>query len=297
MTQMSQPSVLDRILTAKRGELAAAVRRTSLPRLREAVAARPPALPFPASVRAATDAPPRLIAEIKKVSPSRGDLAPSLDVPGTARDYALAGASAISVLTDAPFFGGSLDDLRAVREEVDLPLLRKDFLFSPYQLFEARAAGADAALLIVAALAGPFGRPDGLDETVEPGPPDLALAGERLSALLDAAEGIGIACLVEVHDEAELEVALRSGAEVIGINNRDLRTLETRLEVTERLAPLVPSGARERMVLVSESGIESPADVRRVRRAGASAILVGSAIVAAPDPRAKILQLLGIASG
>ena len=283
-------SVLDRILLNKRDEVAAAMRLTGLPRLREAAAGAPPARPFAAALRApAGDGPPRLIAEIKKVSPSRADLAPDLDVRATARRYAAAGASAISVLTDARFFGGSLDDLRAVRAEVDLPLLRKDFLFTPYQLFEARAAGADAALLIVAALASPLGDPEVTDAPRSPGAPDLAVAGERLSVLLAAARAAGVDCLVEVHDAPELEVALRAGAAVIGINNRDLRTLETRLEVTDRLAGGVPAGA----VLVSESGIETGADARRVRRAGASAILVGSAIVTAPDPRAKIEELLG----
>jgi indole-3-glycerol phosphate synthase len=282
-------SVLDRILLNKRAEVAAAVRQTGLPRVREGAAGAPPARSFAAALRALPGAAPRLIAEIKKVSPSRADLAPHLDVRETARHYAAAGASAISVLTDARYFGGSLDDLRAVRAEVDLPLLRKDFLFTPYQLFEARAAGADAALLIVAALASPLGDAEDLEAPVAPGAPDLARAGERLGALLEVAGGAGIACLVEVHDGPELEVAVRAGATVIGINNRDLRTLETHLEVTEALAPGVPEGA----VLVSESGIETGADVRRLRRAGASAILVGSAIVTASDPRAKIKELLG----
>ncbi|MGH2350866.1 MAG: indole-3-glycerol phosphate synthase TrpC [Chloroflexota bacterium] len=287
---MSLPTILDDILRHKRGELAAAQRVVSLPRLKELAAAQTPARPFAAALRAtSTDRAPRLIAEIKKASPARGSLAPDLDVRATARAYAAAGASAISVLTDRRFFGGHLDDLRAARGEVAIPVLRKDFLFSPYQLFEARAAGADAALLIVAALASPLADLGDLSAGVDAGAPDLEAAGERLSTLLAAARSAGFDCLVEVHDEAELDVAARAGAEVIGINNRNLRTFETQLEVTERLAARVPAG----VVLVSESGINTAEDVRRLRRAGASAILVGSAIVSAPDPAAKIKELIG----
>ncbi|MDQ3703321.1 MAG: indole-3-glycerol phosphate synthase TrpC [Chloroflexota bacterium] len=315
--------MLDTILQNKRGELAAAQRAVSRARLEELAGAQPASRPFRAALQAGPDeSAPRLIAEIKKSSPARGPLALGLDVRATARTYQDAGASAISVLTDARFFGGSLDDLRAVRAEVSVPILRKDFLFSPYQLWEARAAGADAALLIVAALASPLVDLTDLRDVedlvapIDPGAPDLQRAAERLADLLEAARSAGLECLVEVHDAAELDVAVRSGAGVIGINNRDLRTLETRLEVTERLAGgmahapgrsaergreaavlVSASGggdapARSQAVLVSESGIESADDVRRVRRAGASAILVGSAIVAAPDVGAKIRELL-----
>jgi indole-3-glycerol phosphate synthase len=287
---MTVPSVLDEILLHKRAELAASERAAGLPRVREAAAAQAPARAFARALTpAAGEEAPRLIAEIKKLSPSRADLAPALDVRAAARAYRAAGASAISVLTDARFFGGALDDLRAVRAEVELPLLRKDFLFSPYQLFEARVAGADAALLIVAALASPLTDLSRPAEDVAPGPPDLAVAGERLRGLLAAARAAGLECLVEVHDAQELEVALGAGAPVVGINNRDLRTLQTRLDVTETLAGRVPPGT----LLVSESGIESAEDVRRVRQAGADAILVGSAIVGAPDPAAKIRELIG----
>jgi indole-3-glycerol phosphate synthase len=284
--------ILDEILQHKRGEVAAAQRAAEPARVRDAALAQPPARPFALALHpSAPDAPPRLIAEIKKVSPAAGALAPHLDVAATARRYEAAGAAAVSVLTDRRFFGGSLDDLRAARAAVRLPVLRKDFLFTPYQLFEARAAGADAALLIVAALASPLADPSRLDGGLTPGPPDLPAARERLLALLDVSHAIGLECLVEVHDEAELGVALAAGAAIIGINNRDLRTFETSLDVTERLAPLVPPGA----VLVSESGIATAADVRRLRRAGVSAILVGSAIVSAPDPGAKVRELAGAA--
>jgi indole-3-glycerol phosphate synthase len=282
--------ILDDILAHKRAELLAARRAVPFEQVKAAAEAQPPARPFGAALRPpGSEAGPRLIAEIKKVSPAKGVLAAALDVPAMARLYAANGAAAISVLTDERFFGGSLDDLRAARAAVVLPVLRKDFIFSAYQLYEARAAGADAALLIVGALASPLADPARLEQPVEAGAPDYEAAHERLAALLEAAREAGIECLVEVHDEAELEVATRAGAPVIGINNRDLRTFAVHLDTTERLAPRVPAGA----VLVSESGIETRADVRRLRAAGASAILVGSAIVAAPDPAAKVRELAG----
>jgi indole-3-glycerol phosphate synthase len=285
-------TILDEILTHKRREVAAAMQAVSFPCIEEAALASvadAPARSFAEALRPAAGAPPRLIAEIKKRSPAKGSLAPALDVPATARLYAGNGAAAISVLTDAPFFSGTLDDLRVARAQVPIPVLRKDFVISPYQLFEARAAGADAALLIVAALASPLADATNLKAAVEPGEPNLTTAGERLASLLAAAQRAGLACLVEVHDEAELDVALRAGSRIVGVNNRDLRTFETRLEVTERLAPLVPPG----VILVAESGISTRVDVERLRRAGATAILVGSAIVGAPDPAAKVRELAG----
>ncbi len=282
--------ILDDILAHKRVELLATQRAVPFEQVKAAAEAQPPARAFGAALRPPRpEAGPRLIAEIKKVSPAKGVLAAMLDVPAMARLYAANGAAAISVLTDERFFGGRLDDLRAARAEVALPVLRKDFIISAYQLYEARAAGADAALLIVGALASPLADPARLEQQVEAGAPDYEAAHERLVALLGAAREAGIECLVEVHDEAELEVATRAGAMVIGINNRDLRTFAVRLDTTERLAPRVPAGA----VLVSESGIETRDDVRRLRAAGADAILVGSAIVAAPDPGAKVRELAG----
>ena len=177
----------------------------------------------------------------------------------TARGYARAGASAISVLTDARFFGGSLEDLRAVRQEVDLPLLRKDFLIHPYQLFEARAAGADAALLIVAALASPLGGPEGLDDAVEPGGPDLGPPGSAWRPCWRGRGQPGCRPGRGARRARSWRWRAARAPPLIGINNRDLRTLETHLEVTERLAPAAPAGA----VLVSESGMETGADVRR----------------------------------
>jgi indole-3-glycerol phosphate synthase len=260
-------SILDEILAHKRGEIEAAKRAVPLERLLEAAHAQPRARGFAAALRTSAEAvSPKLIAEIKKVSPAKGALNPTMDVRAMAALYEAAGAAAISVLTDARFFSGSLDDLRAVRATVSLPVLRKDFVLDAYQLAEARAAGADGALLIVAAF-------------------DQPLAAIR--SLLGTGRELGLDCLVEVHDEAELDAALEAGAEVIGVNNRNLKTFEVSLDVTERLAPRVPAGT----TLVSESGIASGAEAQRVRRAGASAILVGSAIVSAADPAAKVREL------
>jgi indole-3-glycerol phosphate synthase len=208
----------------------------------------------------------RLVAEVKRASPSRGTLAADLDPVALASGYARGGADAISVLTDAPYFRGSLDDLRAVRAAVEAPLLRKDFTLDEYQLWEARAAGADAVLLIVAIL--------------EP---------LRLRDLAAAAKGLGLAALVEVHTAKELDTALAAGSRLVGINNRDLATFETRLETTLELLPLVPPGP----VVVSESGFFTGADVQRVTAAGAHAVLVGAGLVTAGDVGAKIRELKG----
>jgi indole-3-glycerol phosphate synthase len=206
----------------------------------------------------------RLIAEVKKASPSRGVLAADLDPLALASTYARHGADAISVLTDAKYFQGSLDVLRQIRAVVDVPLLRKDFTIDEYQLWEARAAGADAVLLIVAIL--------------EPA---------LLRDLAAAAKGLGLAALVECHTEAELETALSSGSALIGINNRDLGTFETRIETTLALLPQIPPGP----VIVSESGFFTGADVRRVVEAGAHAVLVGEGLVRAKDVAATIREL------
>jgi indole-3-glycerol phosphate synthase len=261
-------SILDEILAHKREEVAAAKRAVPVEQLLEVARAQAPARGFADALRVdASSATPRLIAEIKKVSPAKGALNPDMDVRAMAGLYERAGASAISVLTDARYFSGHLDDLRAVRSVVSLPVLRKDFVVDAYQLAEARAAGADAVLLIVSAF-------------------DAPLAAIR--SLLAAAREVGLDCLVEVHDEEELDVALEAGAEVIGVNNRNLKTFDVSLDVTERLAPRVPGDK----ILVSESGIATRAEAQRVRRAGASAILVGSAIVSAADPAAKVRELV-----
>jgi indole-3-glycerol phosphate synthase len=206
----------------------------------------------------------RLIAEIKQASPSRGVFTGSFDPGALARTYATHGAAAISVLTDEKFFKGSLAHLAAVRRLVDVPLLRKDFTIDEYQLWEARAAGADAVLLIVSIL-------------------DAA----RLRGFLNAAKALGLAALVEVHTRDELDTALAAGAPVIGINNRDLQTFEMTIDTTLGLLPHVPPGP----VVVSESGFFTAADVRRVVEAGAHAVLVGEALVRAEDVGAKVREL------
>jgi indole-3-glycerol phosphate synthase len=205
-----------------------------------------------------------VIAEVKRASPSAGAIKAGLDAVAQARIYAGAGAAAISVLTDGPGFGGSLADLAAVRAAVDVPLLRKDFVVDAYQLLEARAHGADAALLIVAAL----------DEAA-------------LRALLAECGALGLAALVEVHDAAEVDVALRAGARNIGINNRNLKTFVVDLAVSEALLPRLPADVRG----VAESGVRSAEDARRLRRAGASNLLVGEALVRAADPGALLREM------
>lgn len=207
-----------------------------------------------------------LIAEVKRRSPARGALRLDVDAPALAATYISAGAAAISVLTDERFFAGSDADLAAVRARVDRPVLRKDFVVSDYQIYEARALGADAVLLIVSMLSDEF-----------------------LNVFLNTAECLGMDALVEVHTEDEVEQAVAAGASIIGINNRDLRTFQIDLSTTERLRPLVP----DRIVVVSESGILTRADVERVTAAGADAVLVGEALVTAPDPAAKVQEMMG----
>jgi indole-3-glycerol phosphate synthase len=208
-----------------------------------------------------------VIAEVKRRSPSKGALADIPDPAALAQRYAAGGAAAVSVLTEQRRFGGSLDDLRAVRAAVDVPVLRKDFVVDAYQLLEARAAGADMVLLIVA-----------------------ALDDEMLARLHDESRELGLTVLVEVHDEAELERALALGAELIGVNARDLTTLAVDGETFGRLAPHVP----EDRVLVAESGISSPQDVKRYVGEGARAVLVGEALVRQPDPTLAVAQMTGI---
>jgi indole-3-glycerol phosphate synthase len=253
-------AVLDQILARKVVEVARA--RAALPdrELAARLGEAPPPRPFEAGL-SLPGGPARVVAEVKRRSPSAGAIDAALDAPGQARRYARAGAAAISVLTDGPGFGGSLDDLRAVRAAVEVPLLRKDFVVDRYQLLEARAAGADAALLIVA-----------------------ALTPDALSRLLGACAELGLAALVEVHDEAEVDVALAAGARVVGVNNRDLRTFVVDLATSERLLPRLPASVRG----VAESGVRTAEDAARLRRAGASNLLVGEALVRAPDPGALL---------
>jgi indole-3-glycerol phosphate synthase len=210
-----------------------------------------------------------VIAEVKRSSPSRGQLANITDPAALAADYEAGGAAAISVLTEGRRFGGSLDDLRAVRGRVDVPLLRKDFIVTSYQLWEARAAGADMALLIVAAM----------DQNA-------------LECLVERAHSIGLTALVEVHDETEVERALDAGARIIGVNNRDLRTLDVDRDTFARLAPRIPDS----VVRVAESGVRGPHDVIEHARAGADVVLVGETLVTGGDPRASVADLVAAGS-
>jgi indole-3-glycerol phosphate synthase len=255
-------SILDRIVAYKRQEVAAARQRVPPADLQARAGAAPP----PRDFRAALEAGPGIgvIAEVKKASPSAGVIRADFDPVAVARAYAAGGAACISVLTDGPSFGGSLQDLEHVRAAVELPLLRKDFVLDPYQLLEARAAGADAVLLIA----------EILDD-------------EALPRLLRQAAELGLQALVELYDRANLPRVLAAGARLVGVNNRDLRTFEVRLEHTLELAREVPPG----VCLVSESGIRGGADVQRLRAAGVRAILVGETLMRCPDVGAKLLEL------
>jgi indole-3-glycerol phosphate synthase len=208
---------------------------------------------------------PRIIAECKRRSPSRGVLRPQYDPVSIATGYQQAGAAAISVLTEPTFFDGALDHLQAVRDAVTVPVLRKDFIVSEYQLFEARAAGADAVLLIAA-----------------------ALAAQTLASLHARASSLGLDVLVEVHSADELSTALDSGAQIVGVNNRNLRTLEVDVRASETLAARIPQG----IVRVSESGLKTAADLMRLSRLGYDAFLIGERFMKEEDPGAALKTLL-----
>jgi len=264
-------TVLDALVAGKRDELSARLSARPLATMERLARSRPVPIPLVPALRG--DAI-RLIAEIKKASPAAGLLEVAFNPVARALSYARAGASAISILTEERHFLGNLDHMEAVRDALELecdhpsigagraramqrpPLLRKDFLFEPYHLFEARAAGADAVLLIVA-----------------------ILPQHTLDSLLALTSELGLAAVVEVHDEREVERALAAGAQIIGINNRDLRTFATSLEVTELLRPQIPAGP----IVISESGIHRTADIERLAAAGIDAILVGEALMRSGD--------------
>jgi indole-3-glycerol phosphate synthase len=264
-------SVLDDIMAHKSDEIAQRQVRHPLVEVRAAAESAPPSLDFVAALRGSA-VRPALVAEIKQRSPSRGPLAPDFDPLRLARIYRENGAACISVLTDEKFFGGSLEDLAGVRsQEPAIPLLRKDFVCDPYQIYQARAAGADAVLLIVA-----------------------ALTPELLRDLHALARRLGMAALVEVHTAAELEKALTCDPALVGINNRDLHTFTVSLATTERLCRALPAG----VCVVAESGIHNAADVATVAAVsrpdttGVDAILVGEALVTAADVGARVQELL-----
>jgi indole-3-glycerol phosphate synthase len=250
-------SILERILAVKRTEIAAA----RDPQIEMRARAAPPPRDFVAALRAKE---PAVIAEIKRASPSKGLLRSDFDPAVIAKSYEKGGAACMSVLTDKEFFQGAAEHLSAARAACALPVLRKDFLIDPYQVFESRALGADCILLIAA-----------------------CLADAEMRELEALAHGLGMAVLVEVHDSEELERALELKTPLIGINNRNLRSFETRLETTLDLLPRIP---RERLV-ITESGILSSADVARMRAAGVHAFLVGEAFMRASDPGTELKNL------
>ncbi|MHB8621039.1 MAG: indole-3-glycerol phosphate synthase TrpC [Chloroflexota bacterium] len=254
--------MLDQILRHKQAEVAERREEQPLASVRREAEAAPRPRDFLAAlIRPGTS----VIAEIKRQSPSRGvirrDVAPAV----LAAAYTAAGARAISVLTDRRFFGGSAQDLAAVRAATELPLLRKDFVVDEYQVWEARALGADAVLLIV-----------------------RAVAPEQLASLLALAERLEMAALVEVHDEEDARAALAAGARLVGINNRDLATMVVDLSVTRRLRPLLPAG----VAVVAESGVRSAADLRALLACPVDAVLIGEAVMAAADPARALRELL-----
>jgi indole-3-glycerol phosphate synthase len=260
-------SILDEIVEAKRGEVSRAKERMAPAEL--AARAKSVDEPTRGFRRALLEhAPPSIIAELKQRSPSKGEIRPRFDPVACAREYASGGAAALSVLTDETYFGGHLDHLARVREAVSLPLLRKDFTIDPYQIDEARVAGADAILLIVS-----------------------ALSAGQLAEFSGRAQDLGLDVLVEVKDEAELQTALAAGAVLVGVNNRDLRTFEVDLGTTARLARRIPSGTD--VLLVAESGIEGPADVQQLAQAGAGAFLVGESLMRQPDLAHALRALVG----
>ena len=259
-------SVLEEILVTKRAEVARLAERAAALEA-EAAAAGPSGRDFAAALRR-SDGRLAVIAEIKRKSPSKGPLAPGLDAAATAARYAAGGAAALSVLTDGPYFDGSLDDLRAARAACALPVLRKDFTVDPVQLYEARANGADAILLIVAAL-----------------PDDAVLAD-----LHTAATELGLAALVEADDEAGVERALAAGARIVGVTNRNLRDFAEDLSTGTRLAGLIPPD----VVAVAESAIRSVDDATAMADAGFSAVLVGEHLVRSPDPEAAVAALAAL---
>ncbi len=261
------PDILRKIVEYKQGELASARSRCSLAELKARCAAAPPVRGFREALERADGAGrTALIAEVKKGSPSKGVIRADFDPVAIAGIYEKNGAACLSVLTDEHFFLGHLDYLSAIRSAVNIPLLRKDFIFDEYQIWEARAARADAILLIAAML-------------------DLP----RLGDFIATARELTLDVLLEVHDEAELATALETDCRLIGINNRNLRTFEVDLATTERLCAIMPSGRFP----VAESGVHTRDDVLRLRAAGARAFLIGESLMRDPDIGAKVLEILG----
>jgi len=257
--------ILEKIVADNQRELAARKRRLPLADLQKVALEQPPPLDFASALRGDRI---QLIAEVKKASPSRGVIRPDFNPVEIAQTYANNGASAISVLTESRYFQGSLNYLQDIRDALGnkrSPLLRKDFIHDSYQVYEARAYGADSLLLIVA-----------------------ILTLEKLEELLGLSHELGMGCLVEVHNEAELDIALGSAARIIGVNNRDLSTFTVELTTTERLRPLIPPDR----IVVSESGIKSRGDMEKLKKWGVDAVLIGEALMSAPDIATRMKELL-----
>jgi len=256
--------ILDKIVKDNLEELEARKRRLPLAELKRVVQEQPPPLDFTSAL---CGDQLRLIAEVKKASPSRGIIRPDFDPVAIARIYASNSVAAISVLTESKYFQGSLNHLKDIRNALGdkrPPLLRKDFITDPYQVYESRAYGADSLLLIVA-----------------------ILSPRKLEELLELSHELGMSCLVEVHNEIELEIALRSKAKIIGINNRDLKTFTVDITTTERLRPLIPKDK----IVVSESGIKNRRDTEKLRQWGVDAVLIGESLMSASDITARIKEL------
>jgi indole-3-glycerol phosphate synthase len=256
--------ILDDILADKIPEIENRKRKTPLEEIKKLVKEQPAALDFAVALKGDRI---KIIAEVKKASPSKGIIRADFNPVDIALTYARNGAASISVLTDEKYFMGSLDYLKDIRNALDrpIPLLRKDFILDEYQVYEARAAGADAVLLITA-----------------------ILEWEKLSRLLNLSRSLGMHCLVEVHDESELEIALNTGAGIIGINNRDLRTFETDLKVTERLSRLVPGDK----ITVSESGIKDRHDMEKLKNWNIDAVLIGESLMKSADIASAMKEFL-----
>ena len=257
--------ILDEIVLHNLQELETKKRSLPMAELQRIALELPPPLDFASALRGEGV---QLIAEVKKASPSKGVIRPHFDPAEIAQIYANNGASAISVLTETRYFQGSLNHLKDVRNALKNkrpPLLRKDFIFDPYQIYESRAYGADSLLLIVA-----------------------ILSPKKLHELLGLSHELNMRCLVEVHDEAEVEIALKSEAKIIGINNRDLTTFSVDFATTERLRPLIPPDR----IIVSESGVKERKDIERLRQLGINAVIVGESLMSAPDIAAKMRELL-----
>ena len=254
--------MLDEIIAKKKKEVEQRKKILPLAHLKKRIAQQKPPLDFTLALKGE---PMRLIAEVKQASPSRGILCPNFNPTELATTYAQGGANAISVLTEVNYFKGSIDYLAAIREVVKLPLLRKDFIFDPYQVYESRAYGADALLLIVA-----------------------ILSQEQFKELLSIGHSLGLKCLVEVHNETDVERALLSGAEIIGINNRDLNTFAVDINTTSQLRPLIP----RQKIVVAESGVRNRNDIEKLMDWRVNAVLIGEALVTTNNILTKMKELM-----